>query len=361
MVESLAPAAVVSKAAGTDLLTRPLTAIEHVDSLQLVDAAVRWGGAHPYQQPGFVLAAAKAGRRSPAAIELRSAGGELRGYWLAYEFDRALGPLRVPVVWARGLPVVEPELRDDPDVIRRFVEALLDSTRSASRLAVMVTTEPGTNAGVESTLAGLGFDRQDLSSVVIDLAASEEELLAGLNRSDRWNVKRAMRENVTLTESVEVANFETLAGMVDRTYDSGGVAYRLPIEEFQAYRELSLSGGGRLTMATVDGQVAGATFEVILGDRSITHLWTTNDLGRKLRVGDLMVWETMRRCKADGLRWFDLGTIKTQPEEGSKAAGIYHFKTKWGGVQTLTPFYRRAGALDRLIQTLRRWRDGSQG
>jgi hypothetical protein len=289
---------------------------------------------------------------------LRSAAGDLRGFWLAYEFDRVAGPLRLPVVWARGLPVVEPELRCEPSVLKGFIEKLLAVTKSSRRLAVMVTTEPAAGGGTEATLSGLGFGRQDLSSVVLDLAPPEEELWSAIAKGTRYSMKKAEKAGCVIHESSDPRDSETLAEMVGHTLELGGVSYRLPIEEFQGYRELAAGGGGRLTVATIDGEIAGAIFEVLLGDRSLTHLWTTNELGRKHRVGDLMVWEAMRRCKADGLRWLDLGTIKTQPEEGSKAAGIHAFKTKWGGTITPTPFYRRPGPLDRAIQTLRRMRGG---
>lgn len=346
-------------ATGTELALRlrSLRGLSEGERTGLLEAAARWGGAHVYQHPAFVLAAAHAGRQAPMAMELRSEDGALRGFWLAYGFDRpARGPLRLSVVWARGRPVLAPELQGDVEVQRRLVETLLAASRQPSRLAVMVTTEPEADPELDSVLRELGFCRQDLSSFVVGLAKSEEELWSGLSKSARYSVKLAQRSKAVLEERQAAEDFEMLATLVNRTYEAGGVSYRLSIEEFRAYRELARQGGGRLSLALVQGEVAGATFEVILGDRSLTHLWSTSELGRRLGIGDFMVWETMRRCRAGGLRWLDLGTVKTNPEPGTKSAGIYQFKAKWGGRLLATPFYRYSNPLDRLVNLLRRLR-----
>jgi len=49
-----------------------------------------------------------------------------------------------------------------------------------------------------------------------------------------------------------------------------------------------------------------------------------------LRPNDFLYWNMMRWAAENGYKYFDFGQVQADAEDGTHAAGLYHFKQKWG-------------------------------
>jgi lipid II:glycine glycyltransferase (peptidoglycan interpeptide bridge formation enzyme) len=185
------------------------------------------------------------------------------------------------------------------------------------------------DGAVATTLRELGWrpapDIQPRSTQVIDLARTEEELLADLRKKTRQTLHRAESETVEVVSvgPERLPEFHgTLAGTMDRV--------GLPFRSVGFFRDLwaayAPAGQAMLLLAqTPEGSVVSGTFLVGWGPRLVALYGGTTAEGRKLNSKYRINWEALKRAKAAGYSAYDLWGL---PNEG-----ITYFKQGWGGQQ----------------------------
>lgn len=57
------------------------------------------------------------------------------------------------------------------------------------------------------------------------------------------------------------------------------------------------------------------------------------------RPNDLLYWKMITWARKKGIKYFDFGQCEVNAKEGSHAAGIYNFKSKWNGVLYERPYF----------------------
>ncbi|KKU81628.1 MAG: FemAB family protein [Microgenomates group bacterium GW2011_GWA2_47_8] len=128
---------------------------------------------------------------------------------------------------------------------------------------------------------------------VLDLAKSEEELLAAMHSKTRYNIRVAQKHGVTIVQD----NSE---------------------EAFDAYLKLSEETTSRQGLAWVVF-VWGDTIYYPYGASSREH--------REVMAPNLMLWEIARWAKARNLKHFDLwGAISPHPDPNDPWYGFHRFK-----------------------------------
>ena len=185
------------------------------------------------------------------------------------------------------------------------------------------------DGSLATTLRDLGWqpapDIQPRSTQLIDLALSEEELLAGLRKKTRQTLRRAQDDgaDVVAAGPERLGEFHrTLVGTMDRV----GLPFRTEGFFRQLWDAYAPHGQAMLLLAqTPAGEVTSGTFLVGWGPRLVALYGGTTALGRKLNSKYLINWEALKRAKAAGYATYDLWGL---PNEG-----ITYFKAGWGGRQ----------------------------
>ena len=185
------------------------------------------------------------------------------------------------------------------------------------------------DGSVAATLRELGWrpapDIQPRSTQVIDLALSEENLLAGLRKKTRQTLRRAEADGseVVTAGRERLDEFHrTLVGTMDRV----GLPFRTVGFFRQLWDAYAPDGQAMLLLAqTPAGEVTSGTFLVGWGPRLVALYGGTTAEGRRLNSKYLINWEALRRAKAAGYAIYDLWGL---PNEG-----ITYFKAGWGGRQ----------------------------
>jgi peptidoglycan pentaglycine glycine transferase (the first glycine) len=183
------------------------------------------------------------------------------------------------------------------------------------------------DGSVAATLRDLGWrpapDIQPRSTQVIDLALSEEDLLAGLRKKTRQTLRRAEADGTQVVTAgrERLGEFHrTLVGTMDRV----GLPFRTEGFFRQLWDAYAPDGQAMLLLAqTPAGEVTSGTFLVGWGPRLVALYGGTTAEGRRLNSKYLINWEALRRAKAAGYAMYDLWGLPND--------GITYFKAGWGG------------------------------
>ncbi len=171
-----------------------------------------------------------------------------------------------------------------------------------------------------------------LATLVLDLRADEDALLAGLDKDTRWSVRQAPKRGVITREVTDEASLRLFydlyattggrAGFITRTWDY----YRT------VWGTLISAGLASLRLAYVEGAAVAGAMVWRCGDRALYQTGATNDAGRKSYAAYALLWECIIEARHAGRRAFDMGGIPLDTErKDDPMYGPYLFKRGFGG------------------------------
>jgi len=190
-------------------------------------------------------------------------------------------------------------------------------------------------------------DHHPETSLIIDLAQSEDDILKQMKPKGRYNIKVAQKNGVTVTPSHDIDAFYHL---LKKTTGRDGFAAH-PISYYRKILE-SLAPHAQLLLAHYEGKpVAGGIF-VYLHDSGIYYYGASDYEHRNLMAPYLIQWTAIQEAKKRGCKHYDFLGIAPEgaPPERSNGspvrtgtggsdragknhpwAGVTEFKHKFGG------------------------------
>jgi lipid II:glycine glycyltransferase (peptidoglycan interpeptide bridge formation enzyme) len=177
-------------------------------------------------------------------------------------------------------------------------------------------------------------DVQPPDTVLIDLAVEEGDILAGMNPKWRYNIRLAERRGVFVRRADEEGLPDFYALFLE-TGKRDGIA----IHSLDYYRTLfslcrNYGTGGpelRLYLAVHEGEPVAAIIVLFRGEEAVYLYGASSDRKRNLMASYALQWQAMRDAKAAGCHCYDLFGIPPTEEPGHPMAGLYRFKTGFGG------------------------------
>ncbi|MDR2746556.1 MAG: peptidoglycan bridge formation glycyltransferase FemA/FemB family protein [Treponema sp.] len=196
---------------------------------------------------------------------------------------------------------------------------------------------PGAEAGppvLDRPLRRAPADIQPPDTVIIDLKGDGESLLMDMKPKCRYNIRLADRKGM-LVQQLDEQGLDVFYALLGETARRDGIAihsqdyYRALFERCRNY-----PGGGqeaRLYLASHNGDPAAAIFTLFRGDEAVYLYGASSDRNRNLMAPYLLQWRAMTDAKAAGCRFYDLFGIPPTEDPGHPMAGLYRFKTGFGG------------------------------
>jgi lipid II:glycine glycyltransferase (peptidoglycan interpeptide bridge formation enzyme) len=211
-------------------------------------------------------------------------------------------------------------------------------------------------------------DVQPPDTVFVDLGPSEDGILAAMKAKWRYNVRLAEKKGV----AVEDAGIEGIPEFYE-LYRTTSARDKIALHPRGYYERLfSLAAerraagiGGypdlRLWIARHEGRALAAIVTLFRGGDAVYLYGASSDEKRNLMPAYALQWAAMRAAKSAGCRRYDLFGIPPSDDPSHPMAGLYRFKTGFGGV-----IAHRAGSWDlplrpaayagfRALESARRW------
>jgi lipid II:glycine glycyltransferase (peptidoglycan interpeptide bridge formation enzyme) len=222
---------------------------------------------------------------------------------------------------------------------------------------VLGTGVPGAEEAIENpggqdtmselTRRGWLFSQDQIqfrNTVLIDLAPSEDELLARMKQKTRYNVRLAQKKGVTVRTGT-AADFQLLYRMYAETsvrdgfLIRGGDYYQTVWRAFGQSsiinRQSSMPFSEPL-IAEVAGQPVAAISLFYFAGQAIYLFGMSRDEHREKMPNYLLQWEAMRRSKSLGCRSYNLWGAPDEFVESDGLWGVFHFKEGLGGYVSRT-------------------------
>jgi peptidoglycan pentaglycine glycine transferase (the first glycine) len=226
-------------------------------------------------------------------------------------------------------------LKLDPDVVLgRGVPARVDEVTENSGQAVR--SDLRRRGWVESS-----DQIQFRNTVMVDLSASEEEILMRMKQKTRYNVRLAEKKGVV----VRVGSEDDL-GMLYKMYAETSVRDGFVIRDEEYYMTVwklfmqeAIKGQPSAVplIAEVDGEAVAAIFLFMFAGRGYYVYGMSRNAHREKMPTYLLQWAAMRHAKAHGCLMYDLWGAPDVFDESDSMWGVYRFKEGLGGevVRTL--------------------------
>jgi len=231
-----------------------------------------------------------------------------------------------------AMPVVE---GGDEGLMLEFLGQLVEHSKAAGDVELEVGSFASFNGGRPLEIQGFTLNRR--FEFELDLRASEEELWQGMEHKRRKNVHKAERSGVVLEDlnSEEgIAALRRLQGASsERIVARGGpdITYKggRPVDPIMALVD---SGLGRVVGARVDDQVVSAGLFTHF-HRLVYHTLSGHgEEALRTQAPTLLLWETIKRYKAEGAERFNFGGCPASAtSEASPSHGVYVYKMGFGG------------------------------
>lgn len=168
------------------------------------------------------------------------------------------------------------------------------------------------------------------ATIVVDLAPSEEEIIASFKQKTRYNIRLSERKGVTV-EPVKMTreNMRLMYDMLSATEKRGGFFLRPKDYFFDYWRLQSEAGQGQLFFASYQGEVLAGIFTTHLGSKGWYKDGGSFDTKRELMAPYLLQWEVMKWLKAQGVISYDMVGVPPRKlnKEGHSMYGLYRFKS----------------------------------
>lgn len=227
------------------------------------------------------------------------------------------------------------------EVIDSLSQRLAKSTKDQRTLFLRLEPPAEESKGLTQALKESGFKPyfktvQPPSTLLIDLAPSENELFRNFRRTARNLIYRSEREGL-------IVNVIDASGVTQNDLRSFYNLYRLtgkrfsfplrPLKQFEfLLKEMAQSRAFRFYVARIKGAVLAYGIILLLGDRA-AYIW--GGTGRHKEYSKFFnygyIWGMLKDLKKLGVKTFDFWGLGPKDDKNHPWQGFSRFKTSFGG------------------------------
>lgn len=180
----------------------------------------------------------------------------------------------------------------------------------------------------------------------IDLSPSEQAILQSFNRTRKYKIGKAQRNNFEVKINGKISDFVDLW-----TQNALKRGFWVPIkDQIRAMYEIFGEDASLILAYQQENLIAGILL-IIEGKTAHYFYAASNETGRKLCAPSLLTWEAMKLAKKKGCTIFDFEGIYDERFPQKSWQGFSYFKESFGGYEVSYPgrFIKTYGLLSRLL------------
>ena len=283
--------------------------------------------------------------QSPQYAEFYKKLGEQGWIFGVFDAEKLVGgTLAVTVHAKRGSflflpygPVVS-EKKNRSEVVRVLTDHLSDFIKNQNLNFLKVSPFWGNNPTNLNIFKQLKYRNAPMhvlaeNTWLLDLGPSEEDILAGMEKTHRYLIRRCMKEGVTVSqtsESQKLIDFNQLHDLTAQRHRF----HRFSDEYIQAEYDCFAPKKEAVVFKGIlpDGRVDSAAVVIFYGNMAAYRHGASANFDNKLPTSYLVQWEAIKEAKRRGFSWYNFWGIA--PKEANKKHpfyGITHFKKGFGG------------------------------
>lgn len=183
-------------------------------------------------------------------------------------------------------------------------------------------------SSIQPVLQDCGFEYEEHLNFLVDVSQPVDVVFQSIGRRTRKNIRRGLNQNKVIVERVmDREKVSACINLVRETYQKVNVPLADSSLFESAFDLLSPKEMIRVTMASIDGQPAATSFELLYKD--VIYGWY-GGVDRRFSAylpNELLMWEILKWGAESRYRVYDFGGAGKPDEE----YGVRDFKAKFGG------------------------------
>lgn len=185
------------------------------------------------------------------------------------------------------------------------------------------------------------FDRNNWSSIVIDLALSEDELLRNMSKGHKSDIKKAYKSELSILNDFSSQQFNDFIAVYKKMHKERGLAENKQGSSVYLNNILTFfktfDAGRFLLVADNTNKIIGG-IALVYQNKTVRYFKGAADPEVKnLPVLHLAIWEAIKKSKEDGFNCFDLWGYNHFVDENDQVFFINRFKKGFGGTYSFYP------------------------
>lgn len=169
---------------------------------------------------------------------------------------------------------------------------------------------------------------------ILDLTFGEEQIYKKLSGSTKRNIKKAIRNKVSIDVSNSYSALEEFYIMNCITRKKHGLPPQPPKFFRNLYDFVLHKNNGFVSIARYNGKsIAGAIY-LSVGEKALYKFGASLVEYQNLRANNLVMWEAIKYFAGQGFNELNFG--RTEPEN----IGLRRFKNGWGTKEQIVNYYR---------------------
>ena len=182
-------------------------------------------------------------------------------------------------------------------------------------------------------------------TLFVDLTLSEEEILAQMKQGGRRNIRKAIKNNVTIFEEENIENFWKILqqtatrdgfttnkkSIYQKMYESYSDPENSQTDETEHQKKAVI-----LSARDETGEVLASMIFLVSGEMGIYYYGASSNTKRNLMAPYLLQWEGIQWAKKNGATQYDFLGLAPEDSPEHQLASVSQFKLKFGGTRIIS-------------------------
>ncbi len=211
----------------------------------------------------------------------------------------------------------------DPDVPLAFGTGTAEMPHEAGQTVRRILMERGWQYSPQQI--------QFKNTVLLDLTASEDEILAAMKSKTRYNIRLSARKGVTIRQGDE-SDLETFYRLYATTAKRDAFLIRPREYYLDVWQDFLRQGLASLFLADLNGENIAAVMLFRYGKTAWYMYGASDNAYRNVMPNHLLQWSAMKSAKTAGCETYDMWGAPDVFDESDSMWGVYRFKLGFNGI-----------------------------
>ena len=168
-------------------------------------------------------------------------------------------------------------------------------------------------------------------TILLDLMPDEDQLLANMKEKWRYNLRLAGRKGVHIRVARTVDDVQNWYTLLQTTSIRDRFGIHTLEYYLRAWQIFAPRKQAQLFLAQYNEQLLAGIFVGLMAKQAVYLYGASSNENRQLMPNYLLQWEAIRWAKQAGAATYDFWGIPEADDLSESMAGVYRFKSGWGG------------------------------